>query len=656
MRKLTLQIHCNGALQIVILFFFSMLVFVPAKTYSQDELTMERLRQIKEEIIQEEPRGKDTKINSVVRSVMDKMESMGVTSKNIGGYKLSSLSNPLVRVDDQGNIQTYIYVEDVSDKSIAELEANGVIIEIVNENWGIIQAWIPFDRLVEGVANLSFVIRITNPDYGETRTGSVNTEGDMILNADLLRDTFGIDGTGLKVGVISDGVDSRASSQATGDLPTSITIGSPGSGDEGTAILEIIHDLAPGTELAFSEGLSSSIAFIDSIDFLVNTALIDIIVDDIGFFLEPYFEDGMVAQEAQDAVTSGVIFVSAAGNDAERHYEDDYVDDVPGEDPGNINLHDFGIAAGGSSDTTMSILVGGTPFAPRNFILAVLQWNDPAFGDVLDGIGGSSNDYDLILLNEALTDFACSPLGPPDCFPLSLSPQDGDDDPIELVFFRNNSPNNVRVNLLINRFSGQARLLEIHFNGVILLEEFNIPDGSVFGHPAANGVIAVGAVPAGNPNIIESFSSRGPSLILSSSFESRLKPDVVATDGVSVTGAGGFPSPFFGTSAAAPHAAGVAALLLDAASRVGVTSSTVASAFTLQARLTPNEIEDILETSAVDLGSPGADNTFGFGRIDAFAAVQQVLPEITVIPTSLDFGTVTKGRSANLTITLQNEG
>jgi len=98
------------------------------------------------------------------------------------------------------------------------------------------------------------------------------------------------------------------------------------------------------------------------------------------------------------------------------------------------------------------------------------------------------------------------------------------------------------------------------------------------------------------------YSSRGPTN------DGRMKPELVAPDGVSITGSGGFPVPFFGTSAAAPHAAGVAALLLDA-----------------DPSLSPSQISNVLQNTAVDLGSPGPDNSFGFGRIDAFAAVQNVL-------------------------------
>ena len=88
-------------------------------------------------------------------------------------------------------------------------------------------------------------------------------------------------------------------------------------------MLETIHDIAPGAELAFSEG-STTLAFMQSIDHLIDIR-VDIIVDDWGFLLEPYFQDGVVAQKVEEAIASGVIFVTSAGNDADKHYQNLYV-------------------------------------------------------------------------------------------------------------------------------------------------------------------------------------------------------------------------------------------------------------------------------------------------------------------------------------------
>src|SRR5206468_5807183 len=114
---------------------------------------------------------------------------------------------------------------------------------------------------------------------------------------------------------------------------------------------------------------------------------------------------------------------------------------------------------------------------------------------------------------------------------------------------------------------------------------------------------------------IEFFSSLGPTL------DGRTKPDVSGIDGVSVTGAGRFPTPFFGTSAAAPHIAGIAALILQAAPCLVSGSSNAVDAAGARARL-----RNLILTNAAALGQPAPDNVFGYGRADALASVQKTLP------------------------------
>jgi hypothetical protein len=107
------------------------------------------------------------KVSANLRAVISEMTAHGITRQNAPTRAVSGFSNPLVRVDAQGNIQTYIHVDAVGTEKRTLLESYEVAVEIVNEELNIYQAWIPFNRIME-VARLSFVKRITPPSYAIT--------------------------------------------------------------------------------------------------------------------------------------------------------------------------------------------------------------------------------------------------------------------------------------------------------------------------------------------------------------------------------------------------------------------------------------------------------------------------------------------------------
>ena len=108
------------------------------------------------------------KVSSALRAVIDAMVARGITRQNAKELRASAFSNPLVKVNDQGNIQTYIYVDSFQPGNMDLLKSHEVIVEIVNENLKIIQGWIPFNRIYD-VAQLPFVTSITRPSYGITQ-------------------------------------------------------------------------------------------------------------------------------------------------------------------------------------------------------------------------------------------------------------------------------------------------------------------------------------------------------------------------------------------------------------------------------------------------------------------------------------------------------
>ena len=503
----------------------------------------------------------------------------------------------LVRFDTSGNVHVYIHLNSIDEVLLQQVRDAVTKVELEAPEHLVIQAWVNPENL-QAVAALEAVKHVSPPDYVHTKKGSKTTEGDRVHRTDLVRAFSGLTGKGVRVGVISDGADAWTSARATGDLPTTIQISSDlrGEGHEGTAMMEIIHDMVPDARLAFA-GPETSLEMATAILWLANDAFqgegADVIVDDLGFFFQPYFEDGIVAQAAADAVAGGSVFASSAGNFANYHYDGDFVD-------GGDGFHAFD----GSSDISLRMR---TPLR----VGVYLQWNDE--------FGASSNDYDLYLCiaGRRPTDFnqlngICTS---------SQDTQDGDDDPQETAFLYGAD----EVDVFIKKDDGQARRLKffaiaLSSNSDVLpvdLVEYGVVEGGITQHEAVPGVLAVGAVHVEDPgnDEVRDYSDQGPSRIYFPSEETRMKPDVVASTCVSVTGSGGFPKTFCGTSAAAPHVAAIAALAVEAQRLAdpAMTKKQVADAVTQRIRDT-----------AVDLGPAGHDNQTGYGRADALAAVSSL--------------------------------
>ena len=434
---------------------------------------------------------------------------------------------------------------------------------------GLVAAWVASGRILK-LAEVPSVREVRPVLQPRVRTGSVTSAGDVLLRAAELRNATGLSGAGIKVGVISDGVDHRSSAQATGDLPADLAVlRNDVGGDEGTAMLEIVHDIAPNASLVFHDCGWNVLEFNRAIDALADAGC-RVIVDDIGWTDEPFFEDGVIATHAAEAVSNrGVVFISAAGNDADLHYQGLFRDD------GRNNWHNF------SSDTPSSGNRLYVDLPPGGSVTVVFEWSEP--------FGRTTSNYDLALYSTADVSV-----------PLAAASrvQDGNDDPVEVLTWVNAGTAAVQAEVDVSKpSSAPARILELfvypHGGAVLHPTNMNATD-SVYGHPAANGVVAVAAIDATEltGGRIEPYSSRGPVTIIAPLAATRQKPDCSGVDGVRVTGAGSFPTGFWGTSAAAPHAAGLAALLWSG--RQDASGAQVRSA---------------LLATADDLGTVGADRS-----------------------------------------------
>lgn len=446
------------------------------------------------------------------------------------------------------------------------------------------------------------------------------SEGDTTHGAATARASFPTaNGSGVKVGVLSDGVDSLAALQASGDLPAGITVlaGQAGSGDEGSAMLEIVHDLAPNAQLFFATATPSVTQFAQNIRDL-RTAGCNIIIDGFTYLVETPFQNGQaptvtsptnagaVIQAVNDVTNVGVLFFSSAGNSGNLDdgtsgvWEGDFLDGGPASSPIPVagRLHNFG-------SQNFDVLTGGTK-------AITLKWSDP--------LGGSVNDYDLFLLDSAGTTLIAS----------STNTQSGTQDPFEFVSSGSNFATNSRI-VVVQKTGALGRFLHLNTNrGRLSIAT----SGVTFGHNAALRAFCVAAAPAHNafggpPNptgpfpglftssqLSELFTSDGPRRIFFSAdgtpitannFSSTggqllMKPDITAADGV-MCAAPGF-NPFFGTSAAAPHAGAIAAMLKS-----------------FKFTLTPAEVFNILTTTAIDIEGAGWDRDTGFGIVMANQAL-----------------------------------
>jgi subtilase family protein len=609
-----------------------------------------------------------------------------------------------LRINENAEVEVYIRVAELTGDALRQLRSTGVTIELEDKAQRIVQARVPVARL-EAVAGLPFVHLLRLPSYAVHHTGSVDTEGDAILLADQVRAQLGVTGKGVKVGVSSDGLKGIFATGcttcsgvaggpiSTGDLPNSTgtrngggvltassggvigqsfiqsnhdleglppsPCGFPGAGAEGTAILEVIHDLAPDAQLYFANA-GTDLEFNQAVNFLASSA--DVVVDDVGFFGLPYNGTSGVSTNTAAALNSSTnpirAYFTAVGNEAKVHYRGDYVDS--GVDGSSIvgasgHLHLFQA----KSDTIDLLGLGPQPYDPIKLpaggeVLIFLVWNDP--------FGASTNNYDLYLTQASTGTVVAR----------STNAQNGTQDPVEFIDYTNNTGVEDTFHMVIQNVANSASVRNLNlfffepecaFSGPVSLapthekHNYNTTSSSIAAESDAGGtpvsVTAVGAICSASAaalavfpssscsdathSTIEFFSSNGPTV------DGRLKPDVAGIDGVSITGAGNFENPFFGSSAASPHAAGVAALLLQSAPCLK--NGAPGARDNVTARTT---LRGLILNNAVDLGAPGPDDVFGYGRINALAAANTTIPQPSGVTTQTVSGSTPNGANVLL--------
>jgi len=568
-----------------------------------------------------------------------------------------------VRPETDGRVPVDIVVTSANGVKpvVDKLDSLGAVLKSQSATYRNVRARVRLEDL-ETLAAMAQVRKIRQATPVFTNGGINVSEGDLTHGGPAARSTYGVNGGGVKVCVISDGVDSLAALQASGDLPAvDVLPGQAGSGDEGSAMLEIVHDLAPGATLGFATAVNSEASFAQNILDLATDGC-NIIVDDIIYLDESPFQDGPVAQAVNTVTAAGVLYFSSAGNEGNTTdltsgtWEGDFLASGAA-DPGPLagaNLHDFG-------DGGNSILVefgGGNP--------PLLIWAEHY--DLATGL--ASTDFDIYDMDGALTTI----------FDASTDVQDGaggDDFPFELI----GGGTFGGERLLIDKFAAGTTSSVPMLNFIVFRGELDdnlVTGGATRGHSAAAAAFSTAATPAAASfdgvtpdgpypglftaaNESESFTSDGTRRIIlsptgveitpgnrtSTGGVVRQKPDITAADGVA-TAAPGF-NPFYGTSAAAPHAAAIAALCKSAVPAI-----------------TPAALRTALTSTAIDIEAPGVDKDTGAGIVMA----QPFLAACGAVPQAfLDDGTpvpaqavgdgdafIENNETWNLTIPLTNIG
>ena len=430
--------------------------------------------------------------------------------------------------------RSYVYVQLAPRVPTTLLDA--VLSGIVDrdEKNGLVTARVTVTELA-ALAHLKGVRQVREVDWPLVASGKAMTEGDTVIRSDVLR-AQGLTGAGVRIGVISDGVSGVSAAQASGDLGKVGVLADSQGGNEGTAMLEIVHDIAPGAELYFHDHGDSVLGFNRAVDALVAAGC-QVIVDDVAWPREPFFEDGVIATHlASTLATQRLVYVTATGNYARQHFQGPFVDDGEG-------FQDF---SGVGSDSPF--LYADVPSGES--VRVVMQWDER--------FGSSGDDYDLYL----------SDAREGDVLRASTNRQTGSSDPLESFTWTNTGPDRtVAIVALHHGGTGGSRTLEVFAYpspGAEIRSENLVASDAIYGHQAVPDVVSVGAVPVSSPGTIEAFSSNGPVTHLFPSRAVIQKPDICAPDRVAVSGAGGFKTVFVGTSAASPHIGALSALVWSA--------------------------------------------------------------------------------------------
>jgi hypothetical protein len=434
-----------------------------------------------------------------------------------------------------------------------------------------------------------------------TLDGMVGPNGATAAQVQAALDDSGLSvtGAGIKVGVLSDSFNDlggAAADEADGALPSVTVLEDLPSGgtDEGRALLQIVHDVAPGASLYFYTAFESEQDFADGI-LALAAAGCKVICDDVSYYDEPFFQNGIVAQAIETVEAEGVVYVTAAGNNASDAYQNNWTP-IASTSFDGVHLQDAQNFGTGSKPTAIqSITIGGNS---SDTVPLLLEWNQP--------YGAATSDLEVVVFQDGqeLGTVTNADDGEPNNPWIGVDLTGGQTYQIAIENLSGPDPG------LIKEI-GAGDGVPINFHIPVSISGANV--GSVFGHAMTPGAITVGAVSSVDtpafgvdPPVSESFSSSGAGteLLFSDNGTALATADQISpvtisgVDDVNTTLPGSL-GDIYGTSAATPTVAATAALMLQE-----------------DPSLTPAQISQMLAESALPFGNSSVSGA-GLTQIDA---------------------------------------
>ena len=453
-------------------------------------------------------------------------------------------------------------------------------VEILAQSKSLMRVSVPTAslRAVSELPSVAFVRRPRRPHAQQTVS-----EGVARIRA-LEHHAAGAKGQGVKVAIIDGGF--KGADKLRDDMPvrrwfrdythTGIYAGTDA---HGTACAEIVHDVAPEAELYLYK-VADEVDLENAKDRCVQNGVA--IVNYSATWVNEGFGDGrgIICDIVNDAADNGILWVNAVGNYAQKHYAGFW------HDSDADNRHNF---AAGDDAVNFVAEIGDA-------IRVTLTWDDwPS----------TTQDYDLYLYHQ-------DAFGNIKEVDKSTDVQGDGGAPVEFLEYFAGQEGTYGISVVR---VGEAEPKELRVWSWHHDIEYPVSAGSLGIPSDARGALSVGAIHHDQWDLgtLASYSSRGPTA------DGRIKPDLVAPAGVATASYGA--DGFVGTSAAAPHVAGAAALLKSA-----------------NPSLSRDDLWKALVEAAVDLGAPGKDDSTGYGKLVLSVSAPQIAD---VSPRRIQYGQTT---------------